>query len=86
MQGKFTIIHNILSLFGFFHLFPLCSAEKALFPLPSNKTLPPPHWFPGSAVFLPFASILSAYGSQMEILSFEIPRTGGGQDARRAVS
>ena len=34
MQGKFTIIHNILSLFGFFHLFPLCSAEKAPFPPP----------------------------------------------------
>lgn len=34
MQEKFTIIHNILSLFGFFHLFPLCSAAKALFPTP----------------------------------------------------
>ena len=87
MQEKFTIIHNILSLFGFFHLFPLYSAEKVpLSHSPQMQTLPPPHWFPGLAVFLPFASILSAYGSQMEIISFEIPRAGGGQDARRAVS
>ena len=67
MQEKFTIIHNILSLFGFFHLFPLYSAEKVpLSHSPQMQTLPPPHWFPGLAVFLPLASIFSAYGFQME--------------------